>query len=59
MNEKISEILDGLKIFDGIYKRELIVCPAGLVLIRPKKIQFPLKRQSHQKYQPYKEKLKR
>jgi hypothetical protein len=24
MNEKISEILDGFKIFDGIYKRELI-----------------------------------
>ncbi len=24
MNEKISEILDGLMIFDGIYKRELI-----------------------------------
>jgi hypothetical protein len=24
MNEKISEILDGIKIFDGIYKREFI-----------------------------------
>ncbi len=24
MNEKISEILDGIKIFDGIYKRELL-----------------------------------
>jgi hypothetical protein len=24
MNEKISEILNGFKIFDGIYKHELI-----------------------------------